>query len=774
MRPIRTLICILVVILFPLLAIAQGIPIGHWRAHLPYSKAIALAESKNLVYTATPHSLFYYNKDDASVVRLSKVNGLSDVGISVIEANPDNSTIVVAYSNTNIDLITNKKVLNISDIKRKPILGNKVINNITFIGNRAYLACGFGIVVLDIARKEIADTYYIGLGGATVNVLDMALYEPTSMLYAVTDQGIYKAWLHSPNLADFAYWSKDLTIPTPNSAFNQVAYINNKLIVNKPGSNSNNDTLFVYNGSDWSYFNLPETSKVRNMRSQRGKLIIARWNYAKFFDQNLTQVDHLQAYHFGSPNPNDIIISAEGLSFIADDQAGLVRRIAELNDQYILPEGPSTTTVYAMASADNYLWAVPGGRNTAWVSLFYPGIVYGFFEGKWLSYNPWNTTGMGNIKDVLCLAVDPNNPKHLFAGTWGNGLLEINDGVIVKVFDSTNSSLRNNVYSPGRLAIGGVAFDQQNNLWVTNSSTGNLLSVMKPNGSWRSFNLSPVASAIDFGGLVIDQQGQKWMMVRNHGLVVFTDNGTIDNVADDKAKRLSAALGNGTLPGTIIMSLAVDHNGELWIGSNEGVAVIRTPGNVFNNANFDAQRPLVVVGNHPQYLLNAETVTAIAIDGANRKWFGTDRAGAFLMSEDGTQQVYHFHVDNSPMLSNSITSIVIDKNGEVFFGTANGIVSYRAEATTPEAKPTDVLVFPNPVRPGYEGVIAIKGLMKDTDIKITDISGNLVFKTKSYGGQAIWNGMNFDGRRANSGVYLVFISNEDGSETLATKILFMN
>jgi ligand-binding sensor domain-containing protein len=260
------------------------------------------------------------------------------------------------------------------------------------------------------------------------------------------------------------------------------------------------------------------------------------------------------------------------------------------------------------------------------------------------------------------------------------------------------------------MGIGGVAFDAQGNLWVTNSSAANLLSVKKTDGTWRSFSLSPVASAIDLGGITIDKSGQKWMLVRDHGLIVFSDMGTIDNTADDKVRRLSGATGNGSLPGATIMSLAVDQNGELWIGTNEGVAVIRNPENVFTGGNFDAYRPIIDQDGYGAYLLDSEAVTAIAVDGANRKWFGTDRAGVFLMSADGLEKIYHFTEDNSPLLSNSITSLTIDGNGEVFFGTSRGIIGYRAEATPPPPVFTDVVVFPNPVRPEYDGIIAVRGL----------------------------------------------------------------
>jgi ligand-binding sensor domain-containing protein len=239
-------------------------------------------------------------------------------------------------------------------------------------------------------------------------------------------------------------------------------------------------------------------------------------------------------------------------------------------------------------------------------------------------------------------------------------------------------------------------------------------------------------------------------------------------------QRLSANAGNGSLPGLKILSFAVDQDGELWIGSDEGVAVIYSPENVFTGGNYDAQRILVIQDGYVQYLLETEAVTAITIDGANQKWFGTDKAGVFLMSSDGTKQLLHFTEENSPLLSNSITSIVIDINGEVYFGTSKGIISYRSTATPPKPVNNNVYAYPNPVREDYDGPIAIKGLVQNADVKITDVSGTLIYATKAQGGQAIWNGRNFEGDKAHTGVYMVFISNEDGSETIVTKIMVIN
>jgi hypothetical protein len=219
----------------------------------------------------------------------------------------------------------------------------------------------------------------------------------------------------------------------------------------------------------------------------------------------------------------------------------------------------------------------------------------------------------------------------------------------------------------------------------------------------------------------------------------------------------------------------VDLDGEIWVGTDKGIGVFYTPENVFTSSNFDAQQILVDEGGFIQPLLEAETVTSIAVDGANRKWIGTQRAGAFLMSADGTQQLVHFTEDNSPLFSNTINSIAIDQiTGEVFFGTDKGIISYKSTATHGTEVNSDVLVYPNPVSENYNGYIGIRGLVANADVKITDITGTLIFQTTAEGGQAVWNGKNFSGEKAKSGVYLVFCSNADGSQTLVTKIMVIN
>jgi hypothetical protein len=359
-------------------------------------------------------------------------------------------------------------------------------------------------------------------------------------------------------------------------------------------------------------------------------------------------------------------------------------------------------------------------------------------------------------------------------GSWGYGLLEFDNGELKEIYTPDNSSLQYiDGYGAGYLRIGGVAFDQFNNLWVTNSSATNILSMRKPSGEWKSFNLGSQGTGIDVGAIVIDKENQKWMQRRDLALMVYSDNNTPDNPADDDVKKITSAPGNGNLPGSGISSLAVDRDGALWIGTDQGVAVIYSPANVFNGGSYDAQRIMVEEEGYLHPLLETENITAIAVNGNNEKWLGTDKSGVFLMSADGGTELLHFSEANSPLLSNSIQSIKIASNGEVYFGTSLGILSYKDYKVEPPLTLDSLLIYPNPVRPEYLGPIFISNLVAESNVRITDISGGLVWTTQALGGQVIWDGNNLEGRRANTGVYLIFVTNPDGTQKKAAKVLFV-
>ena len=752
---------------------AQEVAIGEWRDHLPYKNCIAVAEAENIIYCATLHNLFCYDKKDNSVSRLTKISGLSDIGVSTIDYNTTTKTLVVAYTNTNIDLIKGQEIINISDIKRKSILGNKTINKILFIDEFAYLACGFGIVVVDLKREEIKDTYYIGPDGSQIDVLDLAF--DGQKIYAATENGLYSAPINSSNLANFESWSKNHLIPHPNQKYNIVELINGKLIINYSTTAWSADTVFVFSNGSWMQLDSTNFDRKNDISIFNNQVVVSSNSDVRIYDSTLTTYDHIWTYSPGNPAPQHSIIDKDENLWIADKNEGLLKVWKIWNIEKILLNGPSTINNYTMSLEGNNLWVATGGKDMSWNNLWKTDGVFVFENEQWTVHNRENTSIMDSLRDFMSVAVNPFNHSQVFVGTWGAGLLEFNNGVLEKIYNESNSSLNAATTWPGWVGVAGISFDQYGSVWVTNSGTPNALSA-KINGQWKSFSLSPAINAGVVGSLLIDSYDQKWLiMPRGQGLVVFNDNNTYDNQTDDKKIRLSTSIGNGALPSNNVVSMAEDKDGEIWLGTDKGIAVIYSPENVFSGYDFDSQQILVEQDGIVNYLLESETVTAIAIDGSNKKWIGTQRGGVFLMSEDGTKQIHHFTEENSPLFSNTIICIEInDETGEVFFGTNNGIISFKGKATHGAEKHTNVYAYPNPVKENYNGYIAIKGLVQNADVKITDISGTLIFQTTAEGGQAVWNGKNFNGERAQTGVYLVFSSNNDGSETLVTKILFIN
>jgi hypothetical protein len=761
---------------------SQGIAIGEWRDHLPYSNCVSVTEGDGRIYCATKYAVFYLDKSDNSIHRMTKVNYLSDIGVSRVAYHKSLKTLVVTYTNGNIDLIENDVVTNLSDIKRKIIPGLKSINNILFIDKYAYLSCGFGIVVLDVERKEINNTYYIGLNGAHINVLDMTT--DGTKLYAATESGVYEATLSDPNLSDYHSWTKHTEMPHPDGKFNCAAYFHNTLYVNYSCSGYNDDTLYTYKNGIWNYYDPAYSFNKFRIKVCNDELVVVNEDNIDFIDSLGHIISRIYTYNWpgitSSPAPRDAIIDENEpkIVWIADANFGMIKNVDTWSSTSFYPNGPSTTNALYISVENSNLWVAPGGHDETWNNIYNGDGIFSFINEEWKTYSSSTIPALDTIYDFITIKVNPANPADVFAGSWSRGLVEFYNQSLINVYDEKNSTLMGNqlTYPNNRTRVGGIAFDASGNMWVTNSGVNTALNVKRPGTGWTAFNFSGYVNNNEVGDLVIDKNNYKWIILpRNNGMLVFDDNNTISNITDDNLKKLSSATGNGALPSNNVYSIARDNDGEIWVGTDKGVAVFYNPENVFSGSNFDSQQILVDEGGFIQPLLESEIVTTIAVDGDNRKWIGTLRAGAFLMSDDGTKQLLHFTEDNSPLFSNTVNCISIDqKTGEVFFGTDKGIISYKGTATAGDSDYTEVVVYPNPVTKDYNGYIAIKGLVDKADVKITDITGTLIYQTVAEGGQAVWNGKNYSGERAKSGVYLVFCSNSDGSKTLVTKIMIVN
>ena len=279
----------------------------------------------------------------------------------------------------------------------------------------------------------------------------------------------------------------------------------------------------------------------------------------------------------------------------------------------------------------------------------------------------------------------------------------------------------------------------------------------------------------------------KWISIArvNVGLVLLQDNGTPTNPKDDKVTFRNEWIDQNSrsIAPENIYSIAQDHDNTLWVGTNSGIFTI--PSTIDFAVSNQCER-IVIPRNDGSglgdYLLDGEQINCIAIDGANRKWIGTASSGVFLIqittSENGGKDieiVAHFTSENSLMPSDNVLSIAInEQSGEVFIGTAAGLVSYMSDAVEPEESYNNLYAYPNPVHPTYQGYITIKGLMADTNVRILDASGNLVKLLKGQGGEVVWDASNQQGQRVSSGVYTVICNTTDGQSYGSVKILIMN
>jgi streptogramin lyase/ribosomal protein S11 len=769
----------LILFLGTLTGFAQTTGIGQWRDHLPYSQCIAVKEVGSRIYCATNYSIFYYDKEDNSIQRINKVNGLSDIGISTINYNAQYQTLVIAYTNANIDLIKNNTIINISDIKRSSILGNKTINDIYFIGQYAYLSCGFGIVVLDVVKEEIHDTYYIGPNGGQINVFGMTKSDQDT-LFAATEHGVYLAYSKNANLANYQAWKRDTRLKT--SKYDDIITFGGQVIVSQYRVSPAGDSLIRYSNGKWSPWVLTFSNPLSHMEVNYGKLVISLNYFIRYFNTDFSLAGEVDSYNGSSSNPSDAIIDNAGTVWVADSHAGLIFIDNMSHATYFNISGPLSNLVFAMTAFGNDVYVLPGGRDLSYVpNDTYLKEYYHFNNVSWNNITHNTDPGMGQCANPSVVAVDPSDAKRIYVGSWGNGLSEIYNDKVAERYGAGNSTLAH-IFADtdtSDIRVGGVAFDSDGNLWVVSSGTNHCISRYCKSCSslWTGYNV-PIIQNSDLGQMIVDHNNQKWVIMRvttsvSNSLLVFKEDAT--NPTNSKAIMMNQQPGSGNVPGQAVYAIAVDKNGQVWVGTEAGIGVFFNPENIFTGQNFDAQQILVQQGAYVQYLMENEKVTAIAVDGANRKWIGSEGGGLYLFSEDGTKQILHFTTDNSPLLSNNIVALAIEpETGEVFIGTDQGLVSYKGTATEGGDTFSTVYAFPNPVKEDYNGFIGIKGLVANAQVRITDIEGNLIFSTQANGGMAVWDGKNFNGRKADSGVYLVYAGNSTGSQKIVTKILIIH
>ncbi len=750
-------------------ALAQN-PIDTWKDYLSYSEGIDLDVLNGDVYVAGINGVFIYHTADNSIDRLSRVNGLSDIGLSLLRTNDERGLAFVGYSNGNIDLIEGNQITNFAELKNSSAVGSKTIRDVTFYENIAFITSGLGIHEFNLDRVEIKETYSLSPDGS-VSVNATAVLNDT--IYAATDEGLYFGSLDD-DLTIFSNWQQDLSIPGPfDPVITCVAY-NGRIYI----SHVEGDEPGVY------YESAPNTwqskgafGDMRFMRSAHGNLTMTNSYYAELSNPEGTGWEvAVWGYSDGiDPQANAIVSDGDGVVWIADRRVGLVKRDANGNFEFIRPQGPGTNFIFDLDLYKDQLWMASGGVQFPgnWNNRFELNGFYGMKADQWTNYVRLNTPILWDTLfiDVPSILVNRANPDQVFVGSNYSGLCIAEAGKELQFFNSSNSELgpkEGSFHDDGDpwVGVSGMAMDREDNLWICNTWSQNPLVVYRPDGTWESFSLSAATNSLKSMKIIIDDFDQKWIIFNRDGIVVFKEGET--------PKRFSATTGSGGLPANEVLAMVEDLDGEIWVGTTDGVAVFYSPFDALTSNASDARRILVEQNGIFQYLLEGQAVTAIAVDGANRKWIGTESSGVFLMSEDGTEEIKRFTDADSPLFSSAINDIAVDdKTGEVFIATQGGLISYFSDATGGESENNCSSVYPNPVRETYSGPISITGLKRDSQVRITDARGNLIYKTVSNGGSAIWDGKNTDGVRVATGVYYALSTDVEGASTCVTKILLV-
>jgi hypothetical protein len=765
-----------------------------WRDHLPYKKAFSVTNQGNTIYAVSDECIFSYNKDDNTYQRLNKVTGLSDIEPAIVKNNPYNNALLVLYQNSNIDIIKNGNVTNAADLLRKQNLGNKTINSVTFSGKLAYLACGFGIVVFDTDALQFQDTYIIGAGGASLNVYQVALSD--SFIYAATAKGIYYAPLNSSNLASYTNWKQVTSLPNPNDVYNGIVYFGGNIIANyswdltqnKNIGSSTKDTLYKFDGTTWSKnpFNTVDAVIKLSVSDNKKQFLVI--DNVGFVAYDLLANANIQQFGFpGLYNAAYYITDAipdptePGWFWETNSLFGLLKfnKTTTKPQQFSL-SGPATAECAQIQIKDDKVIVASSFLGYLQTPSYFANGVYTFQNDTW-------TTDVAfprdTIFDITCVAFDYNDKHHFYAGSFGNGLVEVkNDSLVViynKIIDPNIPIPFRNFPSNTQTFVTSLYSDINNNLWIATNDNPTFVTIKKNDGTWANLdfsNLVPNLQYLDVSQMIVDSNNLTWVAAYSTGIFVYKNDGNYSQPNASNSKLLVNVPGKGGLPSNYPICLAQDKNRDIWVGTNQGIYVFYNPESIFTQpSGWDAQPIYVQQDGLTQLLLQTDNVTSIFVDGANNKWVGTSSSGLFYFSPDGQTELYHFTVDNSPLFSNNIINVNVNpKTGEVFISTAKGIQSFQNTTIEGLTNFEDVYAYPNPVKPNYTGPILIHGMVSGASVKIIDAGGNFVYETTAEGGQAIWNGQNFKGQRVASGIYLVVCATPDGSQKKLTKILLLN
>jgi hypothetical protein len=700
--------------------------IGSWRGHFD-NHSVRNVIKGNYIYAATPYQIAMI--DPKGVVGwLDKTTGLSDIDIINLVWDNNQNQLVIIYQNSNIDIVKGDQVFNLNAIQLSNLFSDKKINAVYVLQNLALLATNFGIVTIDLKKHEIKDTWFPNANQQPNIVYDITTAHDS--IYAATENGIWVSpyilngsqpnqWSHNTNLDPLKiknFTQKNNTIYgyTSTSVF---AFPNTK-----PFIQINNATI--------QHMDSTANNLLLNLQYATGKGAVMQLN-KDYSTTILVDSMYLNAPLQTLLDNNDY--------WIADSSLGLLNKNSSAYQWTNL--GGTIAAIHGTMSVSEDHLVAPFKNNKGYAV---------FSNSGWK-----NSTQIGNSNLPLLNASAINITDNSYWFSTDKNLLHI-----------TNNNSQAESIQPNNFigAYKEIHTDQNNAIWAIQDQQG---LVRQSNANWNSVAIPNNLSNTGLDKFIINKQQQAWIIApNNQGLYIYQSK---DVYATTMWKQLTTAPSNGNLPSTHVTSLVNDKLGSVWVGTDNGIGIFNCDD--IANSPCNAYLPIVSNNGFNGYLFQKETVLCITVDGANRKWIGTNN-GAWLLSEDGLNIIEHFSISNSPLTSDTVLQISIaPKSGEVFFNTNNGMVSYRGTATEAVSAQNNIQIFPNPVPPNFNGLVAFRGLVDNAIVKITDLTGKLLYQTAALGGQAVWNTRTIDGRKVATGIYLVFVRDISGNEKGVGKIV---
>ena len=742
---------------------------NNWTGYFSYASLKSISQGNDKIYAAAENSIFIYDLSTQETETISTINGLSGKEITTAYYSENYGLYVVGYKNGLIEIVIDgdENILKVVDIREKLTIppDSKQINHFYEYNDKLYISTGYGISVYNMGALEFGDTYYIGDLGGQIAVTQTTVFG--DLIYASTsNNGIKSALVNDENIIDYQEWTTSSL-----GGYKGIQTLGTELYV------LNNTNILFKQDSDLGFIEIDSfSSSVIDFGVQSNILTITTENTVQAFEEGynlLAEVNNLMGYDYTLQSG----FYFNNIFYLGTSTLGmLVVPESPQEALQVLPAGPLYNQPFSIDASPGQLWVSYGDvdltfnpfpltrkgisnfKNEAWKNIKYDSLI--------------DQLGVNDVNDLVYVKINPENPFVSYMSSYQKGLLKLNGQEPSILYNETNSPMDIALENEDEgIRVYGADFDREQNLWFVQSKIDNGLLKLTPDGQFQTIDISNIIDAeseLALSKVAVSRTGYVFFGAVENGLIGY-------NPTTNQFNKIGEGLGSGNLPTTDIKALVFDNQNRLWIGTRKGLRVLYSVGSFFESgAETDAQPIIILEDGVPQELLFLQSITDIEVDGSNNKWISTATSGVFYLSSNGQETLFRFTSDNSPLPSDNVLDIAIDdSSGKVYFATNDGLVAFNGTSTAARDDLENVYAFPNPVRPNFTGNVTIKGLTAKANVKITDITGNLVFETTSEGGSVQWGTTAFGKYKVASGVYLILITSDDNLQTKVAKIMII-